>query len=210
MADKGGAGVKAGRGAMGTQVQAIETRYAGCNFRSRLEARWAVFFDALGVPWEYEPEGYELPSGRYLPDFWLPSIETWYEVKGQRPSDLEATLASELATHTGHRALIAFGQLPVDPDHSGQDFTSKEGGNGAHDIWLNGAQDYDYAWCVCPRCGKVGCEYAARGARVCGDGCLPLVDDRGHTGDNYRILLALKAGRSARFEFGQTPARASL
>jgi hypothetical protein len=42
------------------EVKAIETRYAGCRFRSRLEARWAVFFDALGVKWEYEREGFDL------------------------------------------------------------------------------------------------------------------------------------------------------
>ena len=51
-------------------IQAIETEYNGYRFRSRLEARWAVFFDALGVRYEYEPEGFRLPGGDwYLPDF---------------------------------------------------------------------------------------------------------------------------------------------
>lgn len=51
-------------------LKPIETFYNGYRFRSRLEARWAVFFDALGVEYEYEPEGFLLPSGRrYLPDF---------------------------------------------------------------------------------------------------------------------------------------------
>lgn len=51
-------------------IRPIETIYNGYKFRSRLEARWAVFFDALGVKYEYEPEGFLLPSGkRYLPDF---------------------------------------------------------------------------------------------------------------------------------------------
>jgi len=70
-----------------TPMRAIETRYAGHLFRSRLEARWAVCFDALGIPWEYEPEGYWLDNGPYLPDFRLwgqlhvevkpvPSLET--------------------------------------------------------------------------------------------------------------------------------------
>ena len=45
------------------QIKAIETVYKGYKFRSRLEARWAVFFDALGVEWEYEPEGFELGGG---------------------------------------------------------------------------------------------------------------------------------------------------
>ena len=51
-------------------MKAIETCYNGYRFRSRLEARWAVFFDALGVKYEYEPEGFELDDGTwYLPDF---------------------------------------------------------------------------------------------------------------------------------------------
>lgn len=63
-------------------IKAIETRYAGCRFRSRLEARWAVFLDQLNIGWEYEPEGFETPAGRYLPDFYLPGSKRWIEVKG--------------------------------------------------------------------------------------------------------------------------------
>jgi hypothetical protein len=65
------------------RVQPIETEYAGCRFRSRLEARWAVFFDHLEIPWEYEPQGFETSAGRYLPDFWLPEMRIWAEVKGR-------------------------------------------------------------------------------------------------------------------------------
>lgn len=67
-------------------IAAIETRYAGCKFRSRLEARWAVAFDHLNLAWEYEPQGYLLrdrePHIPYLPDFWLPTLNLWVEVKG--------------------------------------------------------------------------------------------------------------------------------
>jgi len=74
-------------------IKAIETRYNGYRFRSRTEARWAVFFDALGVKYEYEPEGFELPEGRYLPDFRLrdPRVTApiWIEIKGRRPSASE-------------------------------------------------------------------------------------------------------------------------
>jgi hypothetical protein len=60
----------------------IETIYNGYRFRSRLEARWAVFFDKLKIKYEYENEGYELPSGkRYLPDFYLPTMDVFVEVK---------------------------------------------------------------------------------------------------------------------------------
>jgi hypothetical protein len=51
-------------------LRPIPTKYQGVEFRSKLEAKWACFFDEMGLRWEYEPEGYELPDGtRYLPDF---------------------------------------------------------------------------------------------------------------------------------------------
>lgn len=66
-------------------MQAIETAYKGRLFRSRLEARWAVFFDALKIQWQYEPEGYKLSDGTcYLPDFKIttPQGQTrWFEIK---------------------------------------------------------------------------------------------------------------------------------
>lgn len=64
------------------EIKAIETSYKGFRFRSRLEARWAVFFDNMGIEWKYEPEGYDINGTYYLPDFWLPKTQTWVEVKG--------------------------------------------------------------------------------------------------------------------------------
>lgn len=76
-------------------IKAIETVYKGYKFRSRLEARWAVFFDVCGVEWEYEPEGYNVDGLCYLPDFLLHDVsichdeystyvlpKLWVEVKG--------------------------------------------------------------------------------------------------------------------------------
>ena len=68
----------------GGSIKAIQTDYNGYRFRSRLEARWAVFFDAGDIKYQYEPEGYETESGRYLPDFYLPNQQVHVEVKGQR------------------------------------------------------------------------------------------------------------------------------
>lgn len=77
-------------------IKPIETRYAGCRFRSRLEARWAVFFDTLGIPWEYEPQGYVVGEDErpYLPDFWLPEQHLWVEVKGHLEHDELQTLVA--------------------------------------------------------------------------------------------------------------------
>lgn len=70
--------------------KAIETHYNGYRFRSRLEARWAVFFDSYGVEYEYELEGFELGGGlRYLPDFYLPDLGVFVEVKPNRGFSLQ-------------------------------------------------------------------------------------------------------------------------
>ena len=52
-------------------IKPIETKYNGFRFRSRLEARWAVFFDMIGLKYEYEIEGFEMNGVRYLPDFYI-------------------------------------------------------------------------------------------------------------------------------------------
>ena len=90
-------------------IKAIETLYARCRFRSRTEARWAVFFDALGIEWEYEKEGFELPSGKYLPDFWLPKAGAWAEVKGGSFSEAEKTKCLELTKATGEPCIMLDG-----------------------------------------------------------------------------------------------------
>lgn len=65
-----------------SDIKPIETYYKGYRFRSRLEARWAVFFDALGIKWEYEPQGFELPNGmRYLPDFLIHDVESVHAIE---------------------------------------------------------------------------------------------------------------------------------
>lgn len=50
-----------------SHIRAIPTRYNGVNFRSRLEVRWAAFFDLVGWKWEYEP----IDLKGWAPDFVL-------------------------------------------------------------------------------------------------------------------------------------------
>lgn len=98
-------------------MRAIETKYQGYRFRSRLEARWAVFFDALGICWKYEPEGFELSDGTaYLPDFWLPIQEHvhpgaghWFEIKGAAPTPFELEKARALSSECVHRVFLVAG-----------------------------------------------------------------------------------------------------
>lgn len=62
-------------------ITPIETEYRGTRFRSRLEARWAIFFDNMKLEWTYEPESFDLGSYLYKPDFWIPDIMCFCEVK---------------------------------------------------------------------------------------------------------------------------------
>jgi hypothetical protein len=91
----------------------IQTKYKGYHFRSRTEARWAVFFDKLGVKYEYEPEGFELPNGKcYLPDFYLPLLGGggYFEVKPDVENEQEwLDNLEQLAKLTGKNCFILNG-----------------------------------------------------------------------------------------------------
>lgn len=95
-------------------MKAIETHYNGYRFRSRTEARWAVFFDTLEMDWKYENEGYILKDGvRYLPDFWLPDLDLWVEIKGEEPSDKDWEKIYKLRVESGKDVLVLIGQPRV-------------------------------------------------------------------------------------------------
>ncbi len=88
-------------------IKAIETKYKGYRFRSRLEARWAKYFDTLGIEWEYEKEGFDLgDAGWYLPDFWLPQVNMWAEVKGRAFTVDEEFKCRTLANESGFGVLM--------------------------------------------------------------------------------------------------------
>jgi hypothetical protein len=96
-----------------TDLKPIETIYRGYRFRSRLEARWAVFLDAAGVDWQYEAEGFDLGGIYYLPDFWLSVERKFLEIKpeipGQRYDELLREVSpalNKLATASGCEAFL--------------------------------------------------------------------------------------------------------
>ena len=86
--------------------EAKPVSYAGYNFRSTLEAKWAAFFDACGVAWRYEPKEFRIDG--YQIDFVVDEVKLYhglysadkigvgdffFEVKGQaeRAKTLEKT-----------------------------------------------------------------------------------------------------------------------
>lgn len=91
-------------------LKPLQTIYDGYRFRSRLEARWAVFFKNAGIPYEYEKQGYDLGDDiYYLPDFWLPMVGYWVEIKGQHPTPGEVIKASRLCLATQKPVYIFVG-----------------------------------------------------------------------------------------------------
>ena len=95
-------------------IKPIPQLYRGIQYRSKLEACWAAFFHHLGVLAEYELDGFELPSGRYLPDFFLPDIRSgvFVEVKPYDPPFRSRRLCGELACGTGRDVLLVTGKPP--------------------------------------------------------------------------------------------------
>jgi len=129
-------------------LKAIETKYKGYRFRSRLEARWAVFLDQLGIGWEYEKEGIELSSGqRYLPDFWVPcpryfSKESgyWLEIKATEPTENEQQKCFTLAKDTGHIVLLAYGS-PTNEQFHKYSFDPVRENKSAIDVQVNHSKE---------------------------------------------------------------------
>lgn len=91
-----------------TTIKAIETSYKGYRFRSRLEARWAVFFDALGLRWHYELEGFNFDELCYLPDFYLPDWDVYLEVKPDMPTNDFGEGFVSVFDQQGHTAIGKF------------------------------------------------------------------------------------------------------
>ena len=193
-------------------IKAIQTVYAGHKFRSRLEARWAVFFDALGIEWQYEPEGFSVDGSRqwsYLPDFYLPESKVWVEVKGD--------WASCSDDYFEMLNWLAEGGSPL-PHMSNSDDSEKGG------LILLGPIPKDtpclptFVCLTNHKGGCICCAFFFDGALIkdsrnsipfaCGEEikCLApnqwCIEDR----ENHSRHAYTKA-RQARFEFGETPVR---
>lgn len=158
-------------------LQPIETIYKGYRFRSRLEARWAVFFDALGIVWEYEKEGYDLDGLWYLPDFWLPELEYWVEVKGKLPENYgtekdlageEIEKATRLTEQSGDMVFLLCGAMDIARPPVIIGFSFNTEGE------VYSAEHFSFA--RCPVCSRAGITWAGY-VRELGCGCFDKLDD---------------------------------
>jgi hypothetical protein len=190
----------------GKHMKAIETFFDGYKFRSRLEARWACFFKTLGVKYEYEKEGFDLDGVWYLPDFWLPDLQCWIEIKGQEPTDKELDMLGDLANATQKDAHLFFGDVQIPPaiDSLGWSITISpfeyNGNKTFSRTW-----DWHPMWTICPHCDAIGITNMGRTSRLpCG--CSQTHDYTENIEYNAcasRLISAYTAARQARFEHGE-------
>lgn len=204
-------------------IKAIETRYKGYRFRSRLEARWAVFFDALGVPWEYEAEGYELGGGlRWLPDFVVGDARVPFEIKPKGNEGDAVKKVSRYVTKTGQAAFVLVGApglcarpdvpcfddcdchkiLCVDPLWYSPELVTAENPHGFFVIgnprFVTGRRGAD-TLSICFNAGDDdGNEWVSINSGSDDGEREPLMD-------SPELRAACDAARSARFEHGETP-----
>lgn len=98
-------------------MRARRAEHPEITFRSKLEAQWSVIFDALCLPWTYEPVRFDLPSGVYIPDFKIfpePGDERtfWVEIKGPWPNAREFEVATEVNIYAETPLIILTGDIP--------------------------------------------------------------------------------------------------
>jgi hypothetical protein len=152
-------------------MKAIETTYSGIRFRSKTEAKWALFMDIIGCKWIYEPEGYDLGDGIfYCPDFYLPDVDAFLEIKpitGGFPSPTK-----QLAAQSGKRVVTMLGEPFFYQRDEDAGICHQLGLQNYGENWCSPdecGEDYGYAFCVCPSCGSIDIEWRGRGRRMkCG------------------------------------------
>jgi hypothetical protein len=171
-----------------TGIKAIETIYRGYRMRSRLEARWAVYFDAIGVEWEYEIEGFETEGGKYLPDFWLKTVDMWAEVKAKPFNPAEIEKANSLVAGSKRPLLMLVG-TPAFKKYQISYMCSEEHQLGG-DIVIPAQDHVEYRSCLL---SSRLLSSERRFVWNASDSELP----------DPVALRAVEAARSARFEFGE-------
>lgn len=173
-------------------AKAIETIYNGYRFRSRLEARWAVFFDTAGIKYEYEKEGFDLgDAGYYLPDFWLPELDMWVEVKGDIPTEHEMIKLDKLcdAKGTGGAFLSKIPYIKNGWDYD--EVTTWDVSDGTGDV--------PYLFNKCPECERLQFHFEGRLR-----GCTCYRDIDGKVCKIHKdIIEAYTKAKQARFEHGE-------
>jgi len=198
------------------------TQHQGQSFPTLLHAQWALFFDDLLIPWTFRPTNCTLSGGcEFVPDFWLPRHELWFQVGGEEwdRGDFEQwqefAAAADGTPCTAHINFVSgmacdwHGRHTIPPlqeEWRARDTLYSVGtlpapeGIGesgplrpVHDS-IHNAHDEEYQWTSCPACGFVGAEFDGRADRLgCGHG--DQQRDKNYRANDPRILAAYRLAR---------------
>lgn len=153
-----------------------------------------MFFNALGIKYEYEPEGYDLGNGLYyLPDFWLPEQDCWVEVKGKRPlpgqknQDLEKCAQLALQSRKPVYMLFDCAPLKVIRDENKELKVL----NGNLRFHFTGSYSDPWALGYCKACSCYTFGFYGDYCNLCDSQMLPLTET---------LFQAYRKARQARFE----------
>ena len=192
-------------------MQAIQTEYNDYLFRSRLEARWAVFFDMMHIRWEYEPEGLILSDGSfYLPDFYLPDFHVYFEVKraGLKDTDEGKEAIRKISDgiyNDSFAGLICFGD-PVDDNLTLFCQEEDDGGGGLYDGTVTiGIHPLTKDPCLLSYCDYRERSFFDTWEHLQTIPCITAYSYNYSDFINAYVLDARRVARQARFEHGEKP-----
>lgn len=86
----------------------------GYMLRSHTERVWAELMDVVGVHYLYEPHLLRLPGRKYLPDFYIPEADVYFEVKGPEANGDEKAKAEQAYRLTGRPVFFLQGKPESD------------------------------------------------------------------------------------------------
>lgn len=180
--------------------------YNGKIFTNEACARWAAFFDQLGIRYQTNPNcRVELKGGGFYQfDFWLSDLQRYihideprYDAHGEIINEWfpDTKNSGDYGEYDEYPPCFAIAGTPGDPDIWG--FTSPTKprpycGFITHDTY--------YYWCECPHCGALGMQFEGRSARNHHKNGCPTInteDDKNYNTDSPRLLIAYATAKSA-------------
>ena len=137
--------------------------YQGTGYRTKIHAKWAIFFDLLQVPFEYITDPVELgPEVYYLPEFWLPEQDCWMIIRKQRFNyNEEKLMALALSRHT-QKMVFAFYDCKQGLDDELRMNSQNGNLNDCHMgqyLTPSGDRDGLMQWGLCDQCGSINIGY---------------------------------------------------
>lgn len=186
----------------------IDTELFGCKFRSRLEAKWALYFTALGMEWEYEPLPVPLADGSsYLPDFIIYGVEIASPSKRRKKIDLWVEVKGHMDPDSMRKVRLFSQQAPIivlmDVSKLNEHRANEDGRDWwrrMHDAYSKWPYPYSFRYIDKRTYG------AFLGVTWDGRPCL-FSSDNAYRADAHHgaMSLAIRAAAHARFDHGNDP-----